>query len=39
MSAALSARERMLGRLRAAKPSAPEAVDAIDAAISIKCCI
>lgn len=33
MSAALSARERMLGRLRAAKPSAPEAVDAIDAAI------
>ncbi|MCC7701040.1 LUD domain-containing protein [Janthinobacterium sp. GW460P] len=33
MSAALSARERMLGRLRAAAPAAPEAVDAIDTAI------
>ena len=33
MSAALTARERMLGRLRAAAPAAPEAVDAIDAAI------
>lgn len=33
MSAALSARERMLGRLRAAAPAAPEAVDAIDMAI------
>ena len=33
MSAALTARERMLGRLRAAKPSAPGAVEAIDAAI------
>lgn len=33
MSAALSARERMLGRLRAAAPSAPEAVDVIDTAI------
>ncbi|MGK5034088.1 LutC/YkgG family protein [Janthinobacterium sp. LB3P118] len=33
MSAALTARERMLGRLRAAKPGSPEAVDTIDAAI------
>ncbi|OEZ46384.1 lactate utilization protein C [Janthinobacterium sp. MP5059B] len=33
MSAILTARERMLGRLRAAAPSAPEAVEAIDAAI------
>lgn len=33
MSAALNARERMLGRLRAATPSAPEAVEAIDTAI------
>ena len=33
MSAILTARERMLGRLRAAAPSAPEAVDAIDTAI------
>ena len=33
MSAALTARVRMLGRLRAAAPSAPEAVDAIDTAI------
>lgn len=33
MSAALTARERMLGRLRAAAPSAPEAVEVIDAAI------
>ena len=33
MSAALTARERMLGRLRAAAPSAPEAVDTIDTAI------
>ncbi|MGK5013107.1 LutC/YkgG family protein [Janthinobacterium sp. MDB2-8] len=33
MSTALTARERMLGRLRAAAPSAPEAVEAIDAAI------
>ena len=33
MSAILTARERMLGRLRAAAPPAPEAVDAIDTAI------
>ncbi|MDO8072448.1 LUD domain-containing protein [Janthinobacterium sp. SUN176] len=33
MSAALSARERMLGRLRAAAPATPEAVDVIDTAI------
>ena len=33
MSTALTARERMLGRLRAAAPSAPEAVDTIDMAI------
>lgn len=33
MSAALTARERMLGRLRAAAPAAPGAVEAIDAAI------
>ncbi|MGK5056646.1 LutC/YkgG family protein [Janthinobacterium sp. LB2P49] len=33
MSATLTARERMLGRLRAAAPSAPEAVEAIDTAI------
>ena len=33
MSAALTARERMLGRLRAAKPAAPAAVEAIDTAI------
>jgi len=33
MSAILTARERMLGRLRAAAPTAPEAVDAIDTAI------
>ena len=33
MSAILTARERMLGRLRAAAPSAPEAVDAIDTVI------
>ncbi|MGX9717660.1 LutC/YkgG family protein [Janthinobacterium lividum] len=33
MSAILTARQRMLGRLRAAAPSAPEAVEAIDAAI------
>jgi L-lactate dehydrogenase complex protein LldG len=33
MSAALTARERMLGRLRAAKPASPEAVEVIDAAI------
>ncbi|MGK5045439.1 LutC/YkgG family protein [Janthinobacterium sp. GB4P2] len=33
MSAALTARERMLGRLRAAKPAAPDAVEAIDVAI------
>lgn len=33
MSTALTARERMLGRLRAAAPSAPAAVEAIDTAI------
>ncbi|MBW3507889.1 LUD domain-containing protein [Janthinobacterium sp. NKUCC06_STL] len=33
MSAILTARERMLGRLRAAAPTAPETVDAIDTAI------
>lgn len=33
MSAILTARERMLGRLRAAAPSAPESVEAIDAAV------
>ncbi|MGK5039340.1 LutC/YkgG family protein [Janthinobacterium sp. GB1R12] len=33
MSTALTARERMLGRLRAAAPSAPEAVEFIDTAI------
>ena len=33
MSTALTARERMLGRLRAAAPAAPEAVELIDAAI------
>ena len=33
MSTALTARERMLGRLRAAAPSAPAAVEAIDMAI------
>ena len=33
MSAALTARERMLGRLRAAAPSAPAAVETIDTAI------
>ncbi|UQV47567.1 LUD domain-containing protein [Janthinobacterium lividum] len=33
MSATLTARERMLGRLRAAAPSAPEAAEAIDTAI------
>ncbi|PHV38326.1 LUD domain-containing protein [Janthinobacterium sp. BJB304] len=33
MSTALTARERMLGRLRAAAPSAPESVDTIDMAI------
>lgn len=33
MSAALTARERMLGRLRAAKPAAPAAVETIDTAI------
>lgn len=33
MSTALTARERMLGRLRAAAPSAPDAVEVIDAAI------
>ena len=33
MSAALTARERMLGRLRAAKPASPVAVDTIDVAI------
>ena len=33
MSTALTARERMLGRLRAAAPSAPEAVEVVDTAI------
>ena len=33
MSTALTARERMLGRLRAAKPAAPAAVETIDTAI------
>ncbi|WP_402718995.1 lactate utilization protein C [Janthinobacterium rivuli] len=33
MSAILTARERMLGRLRAAAPTAPETVDVIDTAI------
>jgi L-lactate dehydrogenase complex protein LldG len=33
MSTALTARERMLGRLRAAKPSGPAAVETIDTAI------
>ena len=33
MSTALTARERMLGRLRAAAPSAPAAVEVIDTAI------
>ena len=33
MSTALTARERMLGRLRAAAPSAPEAVEVVDVAI------